>query len=117
MLVSLLDCDMISGQVVKYFLLVINKLFVLRVVLVVMFCRFFDFFDYLIDKEICLSLSLNLILLEVFVVILDYDICYYVVLQWVINFKEVLQQFWDEKMYIVVIVGGVLEDYSKVYLF
>ncbi len=116
MLVSLLDRDTTSGQVAKHFSSVINKPLALRAVSAATPCRLSDLPDHLIDKEICLSLSSNLILSEVPAAILDYDICHHAVLQWAINLKEVPQQFRDEKMYIAAIVGGALEDYSKAHL-
>lgn len=113
MLTRLLDHDTTSGQMAKHFSLVIDSTQALRAVSAVSPCRLSDLPDHLINKEICLALSSNLVLSEVPPAILDYDICYRAVLQWAINLKQVPQKFRDEQIYIAAIVGGALEDYSK----
>lgn len=113
MLLSLLEHDTTSGQVAKHFSLVIDKALALKAVKAASPCSLSDLPYHLIDREICLSLSSNLVLSEVPAAILDYDICRFAVLQWASNLKHVPQQFRDEKMYIAAIVGGALDDYSK----
>lgn len=113
MLLRLLEHDTTSGQVAKHFSLVIDKALALKAANAASPCSLSDLPDHLIDREICLSLSSNLVLSEVPAAILDYDICRFAVLQWASNLKQVPQQFRDEKMYIAAIVGGALEDYSK----
>lgn len=113
MLLSLLEHDTTSGQVAKHFSLVIDKVLALKAVKAASPCSLSDLPDHLIDREICLSLSSNLVLSEVPAAILDYDICYQAVLHWASNLKQVPHKFRDEQMYIAAIVGGALDDYSK----
>lgn len=116
MLVRLLDYDTSSGQTAKHFSMVIDKTLALKAVSATSPCSLSDLPSHLIDKEICLSLSSNLLLSEVPSEILDYDICYRAVLQWAINLQEVPHKFRDEQMYIAAIVGGALDDYSRAHL-